>query len=174
MGALGAMLLTGCTEATPRVEKAREVRQDAPPPDPYERSPSRYGEVPLHAGFSPDPRVVSGTALGEIQARSIHRRCRGWIAAVPDYLLDADTAFLRLHVLARSGSDVTLVVRKPDGEVVCNDNRKGTLDPMIRSDFPIGTAQVWVGVKTEGGTASYRLGFSEVKWHSSSLPLPDD
>ena len=42
------------------------------------------------------------------------------------------------------------------------------------TDFPIGTTQIWVGVKEEGGIADYRLGFSEVKWKSSSLPLPDE
>ncbi len=175
---MALLLLGACTEEPPaaRVPATVTVSDDeAPePPNPYVRSPSRFGVVPLHAGFSPDPRVVSGTALGEVRARSIHRRCRGWISAVPDYLLDADTAFLQLHVLGRSRDDVTLVVRKPDGAVVCNDDRKGTTDPMIRSDFPIGTTQIWVGVKSEGAIASYRLGFSEVKWLSASIPLPDD
>ena len=78
-------------------------------PNPYERSESRFGAIPLHAGFSPDPRVVSGEALGQIPARTLHRKCRGWIAQTPDYLLDADTAFLRLYILARSRSDVVLV-----------------------------------------------------------------
>lgn len=142
-------------------------------PDPYESSPSRFGVVPLHAGFSPDPRVVAGEALGEVRARSIHRKCRGWISKSPDYLLDADTAFFQLYVLGRARSDVLLVVRKPDGTVLCNDNRPGTKDPMIRAEFPIGTTQVWVGVKDEGGAAQYRLGFSEVKWKSSSIPLPE-
>jgi hypothetical protein len=44
---------------------------------------------------------------------------------------------------------------------------------MVRGDFPSGTTQVWVGVQAEGETASYRLGFSEVKWKSSSIALPE-
>lgn len=147
--------------------------EQAQPPDPYSHSPSRFGVVHLHAGFNPDPRVVEGTALGEVPARSIHRKCRGWIAEVPDYVLAADTAFLRLHLLGRSRDDVSLVVRKPDGSVVCNDDRNGKRDPMIRSDFPIGSTQIWVGVPSEGGTALYRIGFSEVKWRSSEVPLPE-
>lgn len=166
---------TGCTEKDaprepPEVARAREPVEE---PDPYEHSASRFGVVPLHAGFSPDPRVVGGTALGEVRATSIHRKCKGWISETPDYLLDAATAFFQLHVLGRSRSDVLLVVRKPDGVVLCNDNRSGTKDPMIRSEFPIGTTQVWIGVREEGATADYRLGFSEVKWKSSSIPLPD-
>ncbi len=175
-GAVALLAATaGCTANEAPVPPPRAVsdREPVEAPDPYEHSSSRFGVVPLHAGFSPDPRVVGGTAVGEVKARSIHRKCRGWISKTPDYLLDADTAFFQLHVLGRSVTDTLLVLRKPDGEVLCNDNRGGTKDPMIRSDFPIGTTQVWIGVREVGATADYRLGFSEVKWKSSSIPLPD-
>lgn len=168
------LLFGGCTAEPPPAEPLQAL-EPAPKeaPDPYQNSASRFGSVPLHAGFSPDPRVVSGTAIGDISAKSIHRKCRGWISETPDYLIEADTAFFLLHVMGRSKSDLLLVVRKPNGAVLCNDNRNGTKDPMVSSDFPIGTTQVWVGVKEEGASASYRLGFSEVKWRSSSIPLPD-
>lgn len=146
---------------------------EVPSHNPYADTPSRFGAVPLHAGFSPDPRVVSGEAVGEVEARSLHRRCRGWISALPDYLLEADTAFFRLYVLARSLEDVSLVVRKPNGKVICNDDRYGGRDPMVRGNFPMGSTQVWVGVKDEGATALYRLGFSEMKWKPSTLALPE-
>jgi hypothetical protein len=163
-----------CTDRSAPVEPVQVEATSAPvgAPDPFVHTPSRYGVVPLHAGFSPDPRVVGGSAVGEVPAKTLHRRCRGWISETPDYLLTADTAFFRLHVLGRSSSDVLLVVRKPDGTVLCNDNRSGTKDPMIRSEFPIGTTQVWVGVQEEGAKADYRLGFSEVKWKPSAVPLP--
>lgn len=174
-GLVLTVALVGCTEKDAPVEPRdlSHAPELAEAPDPYEHSASRFGVVPLHAGFSPDPRVVGGTAIGEVSAKSVHRKCKGWISEAPDYLLDADTAFFKLHVLGRSRSDVLLVVRTPDGAVLCNDNRNGTKDPMIRSEFPIGSTQVWVGVREEGGRADYRLGFSEVKWRSSSIPLPD-
>ncbi len=169
------MLLAACSEkdSAPEVQGPLSASPKSEPPNPYLRSPSRFGVVHLHAGFNPDPRVIEGTALGEVPARSIHRRCRGWIAERPDYVLAADTAFLQLHVLGRSRDDVSLVVRKPDGSVVCNDDRNGTRDPMVRSDFPIGSSQIWVGVPQQGATALYRIGFSEVKWRSSAIPLPE-
>lgn len=172
-----AWVLSGGADCTGEAEINRNEPVQPPrekPPNPYEHSPSRFGSVPLHAGFSPDPRVVSGTAIGEVPARSLHRKCRGWVSRVPDYLLQAETAFFQLYVLGRSRSDVVVVARKPDGSVVCNDNRPGTKDPMIHDDFPIGTTQFWVGVKEEGESAPYRLGFSEVMWRSSSIRLPDD
>lgn len=152
------------------VTSASEMAQA---PDPYKDSPSRFGVVPLHAGFSPDPHIVEGTAIGEVLANSIHHKCKGWISEMPDYLLDANTAFFDLYVMARSRYDVLLVVRQPDGTVLCNDNRPGTHDPMIRSDFPLGTAQIWIGLKLEGATAAYRLGFSEMMGRSAVIPLPD-
>jgi hypothetical protein len=168
------LLLVACTEK----DEAQQVLAPLPAgppverPDPYLHSPSRFGAVHLHAGFNPDPRVVDGTAIGEVPASSIHRKCKGWVTEKPDYVLAADTAFLRLHVLGRSREDVSLVVRKPDGSVLCNDNRNGTRDPMVRSQFPIGSSQVWVGVREKGVTALYSLGFSEVNWRSSVVPLP--
>lgn len=168
------LLLIACTEKD-RAPQALVPLPPGPrvePPDPYLHTPSRFGAVHLHAGFNPDPRVVEGSAIGEVRASSLHRKCKGWVAERPDYLLTADTAFLELHVLGRSREDVSLVVRKPDGTVVCNDNRNGTRDPMLRSEFPIGSSQVWVGVREKDATALYSLGFSEVKWRSSALPLP--
>jgi hypothetical protein len=168
------LLLAPCTEK----DEAQQVLAPLPAgppvgrPDPYLHSPSRFGAVHLHAGFNPDPRVVDGTANGEVPASSIHRKCKGWVTEKPDYVLAADTAFLQLHVLGRSREDVSLVVRKPDGSVLCNDNRNGTRDPMVRSEFPIGSSQVWVGVREKGATALYSLGFSEVNWRSSVVPLP--
>lgn len=172
---LWVVLLAACNEkdGAPHVPAPLPPSSRSEPPNPYSRSSSRFGVVHLHAGFNPDPRVVEGTALGEVPARSIHRRCKGWIAESPDYLLATDTAFLRLHVLGRSRDDVSLVIRKPDGKVVCNDDRNGTRDPMVRSDFPIGSTQIWVGVPTQGATALYRIGFSEVTWRSSVIPLPE-
>jgi hypothetical protein len=171
-----ATAMLACTGDTPDDDPPSPRAPKAEPaklPDPYEQSPSRFGVVPLHAGFSPDPRVVGGEARGEVRAKSVHRKCKGWISKTPDYLLDADTAFFQLYVLGRSRSDLVLVVRKPDGTVLCNDNRSGTRDPMIRGTFPIGTTQIWVGVQRKDDRAPYRLGFSEVKWKSSAIPLPE-
>ncbi|MGB5695759.1 MAG: hypothetical protein WBM46_08915 [Polyangiales bacterium] len=164
-------VLTGCTNDSVIIDPRAVVSQPAEAIDPYADSPSRFGRVPLHAGFSPDPQLVAGIATGEVQAATIHRRCRGWVAEMPDYLLEADTAFLQIYLLGRSRSSISLVLRKPDGSVSCSRNK--TMEPMIRSDLPIGASQIWVGVEEEGTTASYQLGFSEVKWKPSSIPLPE-
>ncbi len=129
-------------------------------------------EVRLYAGFNPDPRIVSGSARGEIPARSIHKRCSGWVSSRPNHLVVADTAFLKLYVFARSSERVSIVVEKPNGRVVCEDGKKGRGDPMLYSNIPIGTSKVWVGVAAEGAAAQYNLGFSEVTWQSTAIPTP--
>lgn len=167
-------ICASCTNDDAALGPPDVAMQPAKGADPYADSPSRFGVIPLHAGFSPDPRVVGGMSTGEAPASTIHRKCRGWISEVPDYLLRAETAFLQLNVMARSRQDVLLVLRTPEGTVLCNDNRPGTRDPMIRASFPLGSTQIWVGVHEQGGVATYRLGFSELKTQSTSIPLPED
>ncbi len=167
-------LIAGCSAGaeSPRSIEIEDLTERAERPDPYAESSTRHGEVVLHAGFSPDPLTVTGTTVGTVSAKNLHKRCSGWVGEEPDYLLRARTAFLKLHILARSEEDIVLVVRKPDGRVLCNDNRSGHTDPMVHSSVPIGTAQVFVGTRTKGAEASFRLGFSELKWKPSELELP--
>ena len=172
-GLLTAMfLLQGCEGARGAEEQRDDGQSRSPYPsrsDPYAGSEPRLGTIKLHAGFNPDPHTVTGTAIGEVEASTLSKKCKGWISKKPDYLMASHTAFYQLHILARSPEDIVLVVRGPDGKVKCNDNRKGDTHPMVKSTFPIGTTQVWIGVKSEGERAPYRLGFSEVKWKPSVL-----
>ena len=152
-GVLVASLLAiaACTEAlgSGEPDDATRAPSESKTADLFDDPSSRLGVVPLHAGFSPDPRVVAGTAVGEVPANSIHRKCKGWISETPDYLLATDTAFFNLHVLGSLALRHRAGVRKPGGDVLCNNNRRGTNDPMLRSDFPIGTTQVWIAVPTQ-------------------------
>lgn len=174
---IAAALAAGCPdeaeERTPQPLAPLPPGPAAEPADPYLRSSSRFGVVHLHAGFNPDPRVVEGTTEGTVQAETLHRRCRGWTSAEPDYLVAADTAFLQLYVIGRAPHGLSLVLRKPDGTVVCKNNRSARWSPVLRTDLPMGTSQLWVGVPEEHDTTAYSLGFSEVTWRASSVPMPD-
>ena len=132
----------------------------------------RRGTVTLHAGFNPDPHVVHGTAKGEVLASSIRKKCKGWISEQPDYLLHSETAFFRIHILARSEDEIFLVVRDPEGSVFCSDARKETNEPRVKAELPLGTTQVWIGVKRKGLQSKYTLGFSEMSSKPSELPAP--
>ena len=122
---------------------------------------SNFGTVSLTPGFVPDPHVVSGTSGGAIQASTWQAGCTGWVSQTPDHILDAQGNFGLMRVLVRSGSDTTLVVQKPDGSYLCNDDTEGR-NPVIAGSFPPGPYKVWVGSYRQGQNASYQVGFSEL------------
>jgi len=173
--AMALLVLAACTDEP---DEPSQLLVPLPPgpeverPDPFARSRSRFGIVELHAGFNPDPRVIEGRAVGEVPASSVRRRCKGWIGEQPDYLLSAHTAFLQLYLIARAKPAPAVVLRTPDGSVSCRRGAQGKTATVLRSELPLGTSQLWVGVAKEGDSTPYRLGFSEVSWRSSSVAMP--
>lgn len=134
------------------------------PPVPAQPAPtmqSNFGTVTLEAGFVPDPHVVSGTSGGNIDASTLSAGCSGWVSSTPDHILDARGAFSTMRILGHSSGDVTLVVQKPDGSYLCNDDAEGT-DPVVEGSFAAGSYRIWVGSYEQGRNAQYRLGFSEL------------
>lgn len=127
---------------------------------------SNFGTVQLNAGFVPDPHTASGTSGGSIDASTWQAGCNGFVTTQPDHLFVAATAFANLRVMAHSTGDITLVVQKPDGTYLCNDDTDGT-DPLVEGAFPAGTYKVWIGSYQAGTNSPYTLGFSEL---SSVMP----
>jgi hypothetical protein len=122
---------------------------------------SNFGTVQLNAGFVPDPHTASGTSGGSIDAATWQAGCNGFVTTQPDHLFVAATAFANLRVMAHSTGDITLVVQKPDGTYLCNDDTDGT-DPLVEGAFPAGTYKVWIGSYQAGTNSPYTLGFSEL------------
>lgn len=127
---------------------------------------SNFGTVQLNAGFVPDPHTASGTSGGNIDATTWQAGCNGFVTQQPDHLFVAATAFANLRVMAHSQGDVTLIVQKPDGTYLCNDDAENT-DPIVEGAFPAGTYKVWIGSYQAGTNSPYTLGFSEL---SSVMP----
>jgi hypothetical protein len=130
-----------------------------------------FGVVTLAPGFMPDPHVAQGTSGGGRDASTVTAGCNGWIAQNPDHNFVASGAFTTLRIMARSESDTTLVIRKPDGTYACNDDSDG-LNPLVQIDNAVaGTYNVWIGSYQQGQNAAYKLGFSELATTTpSSLP----
>lgn len=127
---------------------------------------SNFGTVQLNAGFMPDPHTASGTSGGSIDAATWQAGCNGFVTTQPDHLFVAATAFANLRVMAHSTGDITLVVQKPDGTYLCNDDTEGT-DPLVEGAFPAGTYKVWIGSYQAGTNSPYTVGFSEL---GSTMP----
>lgn len=126
---------------------------------------SNFGTVTLAPGFPDDPHKASGTSGGAINAQTLDATCAGWVSATPDHLLQATGAFSNLRVMAKATNatdDITLVVQRPDGTYLCNDDSDG-LNPLVAGPFAAGTYKIWLGSYEEGANAAYTLGFSELE-----------
>jgi len=128
---------------------------------------SNFGTVTLTPGFTPDPHVVQGTSGGSVDASNVNPQCRGWVSPQPDHLFTTQQAFSNLKILVSSTSDTTLVIHKPDGTYLCNDDADG-LNPAVTGLFTPGTYRIWVGSYQQGQNSAYRLGFTELSGITAS------
>lgn len=103
-------------------------------------------------------RAVRGRNGGALGSQGIHGQgvCRGFFQGPPSHVvaLTQPQSFLRMYVM--SAADSTLIVRRPDGQVLCNDDTY-QLNPGIEGSFPAGLYQVWVGTYRENESRPYAL-----------------
>jgi len=124
---------------------------------------ANYGEIELESGFTPDPRVISLRAGGDIAARRAGAGCNGFITDPPDVRLHYDAGSLPLIISVDAGSDTTLVVNGPDGSFYCDDDSGEGVNPSVRLNRPqSGRYEIWVGTYSSGNSQPARLYISEV------------
>ncbi len=121
---------------------------------------SNFTDVNLAPGFSPTPFTTTGTSGGSIAAAGLGSGCTGHIARTPDHLFQATGNFGSLKVMIQSEQDTTLVVRRPDGTYLCNDDTDG-FNPAVTGPFPPGQYRIWVGSYSAGNNGAYTIGFTE-------------
>lgn len=115
-----------------------------------------FGRLVVGPGFmTRNVRGRNGGALGSdgIRGQGI---CRGYFQGPPSHvvMVTSPQAFMRMYVM--SAADSTLVVRRPDGQVLCNDDTY-QLNPSIDGPFMPGLYQVWVGTYRENESRPYAL-----------------
>ena len=153
---LGAALNMAAEQAQQAQPAAQQQQAQAPAGE------SNFGTVSLNPGFVPDPHTATGTSGGATDATSLGTAgCVGYIAGTPDHLFNATAAFSSLRVMAHSTADITLVIQKPDGTYVCNDDSEGT-NPLVEAPFAAGVYKIWIGSYEQGTNSPYTLGFSEL------------
>jgi S1-C subfamily serine protease len=125
-----------------------------------------FGTVALTAGFSPDPHTVSMASGGEIDVGYIGGECTGYAAIAPDFRLNwtGQTDALRIFFGADDGGDTTLLINRPDGSWLCNDDAAArTLDPMVViEDAPTGQYDIWVASYSAGDFVNGTLYLTEL------------
>ncbi len=103
--------------------------------------------------------VLTGQAGGSRAASDLSAGCSGWIAQVPDHVLDLSEQ-TELMFRVRSAADTTLFIEGPRGLKSCADDEDG-LNPVIRGTMLPGRYRIYVGTYEElETTAEYTLGIS--------------
>lgn len=105
-----------------------------------------FGDVELDEGFLPDPHAVSVTSGGSIDL-DLAGCDYGYVSTAPDVdLYYTTTGGASLYVYVEGEDDTTLLVNRPDGNWICDDDSHGGLNPLVTipaaSD---GLYNIWVG-----------------------------
>lgn len=87
-----------------------------------------------------------------------NKKCLGFGDPTPDHILilQQNLSSLKLRVNS-GGSDTTLVVQGPQGNVRCGDSQAGKDASLTDTDWKAGTYKVWVGSATPGTRRDYTL-----------------
>lgn len=111
----------------------------------YTEEPT-YGSVSLEEGFLPDPHSVSLTAGGSIEV-NMGSCSYGFVANAPDVDFYYTTSGgSDLYIYVDGANDTTLLINKPDGTWVCNDDGLGGGNPIVViSGAAGGLYNIWVG-----------------------------
>ena len=120
----------------------------------------QHGTVVLNARFTPDPHTVGLTAGGSI--RTSRGGCRAYVSDAPDIVLDYRASVYALNIYVRSSADTTLLVNRPDGTWMCDDDGGNGNNPLISFPAPMpGQYSIFVGTY-RSSTASATLYVSEL------------
>lgn len=123
---------------------------------------SNFGSLAVSAGFIPDPVTASGSSGGTVDASTWAAGCSGFVTTTPDHVLTASTPFPRLAILVHSPGDVTLIVERPDGSLLCSDDFEGTNPLVVGESLSAGQYRVWIGSRRANENHPYTLGVTEL------------
>ncbi|EAQ30175.1 hypothetical protein NAP1_05345 [Erythrobacter sp. NAP1] len=125
------------------------------------------GTVTLSANFEDDPRTVSVTSGGDIDASEAIDGCVGYISEDPDVRLsftaDESPNAFPLYISATSDEDTVLVINAPDGNWYCNDDGSEGQNPsVVFGPAQSGDYEIWIGSYEQGQYHDAQLNISEL------------
>jgi hypothetical protein len=125
----------------------------------------------LTAGFTPDPQTLQVKAGGSIAVAEAGRVLDLGDMGECDYGYIAGNAVgisysagsLDLYVYAESGGDTMLLIKTPGGDMLCDDDGHGSLNPLVHIEDPeSGLYVVWAGSYSNGAFQDATLYVSEL------------
>ncbi|BBC22711.1 hypothetical protein [Pseudanabaena sp. ABRG5-3] len=124
--------------------------------------------IALGRNFRPDPATLQGNGGGNVSLASlagIADNCRGFANTTPNHTITLNETFPLLDLLVYNSNvndDPTLLVKGPNGIVICADDESSGRYPQTNRRLPKGTYQVWVGSKSVNQSFPYTLSLSEI------------
>ena len=99
----------------------------------------------------PDPFILTIDAGGDVDASAadVGAGCVGYVTGNPDLKFDFGGGTLRAFFA--STGDTTLIMYKPDGSYVCNDDGVGANPVIDVANAAAGTYSLWIGTYSSGG-----------------------
>lgn len=132
------------------------------------------GTVVIGPGFTPTPIIMAGTAGGPSDASTmggaaVSGYCVGVIPTTPQHVLEITAPISHLRVVVDAftpgtggSNDTTLFVRVPGGNIWCDDDGGGELQPMVEGAVSPGRVEIFVGAYSSSGVgARYKIAFTE-------------
>lgn len=128
-----------------------------------------FSEIPLSRNFRPDPLKFGGNAGGKASLAAIAGiadNCRGFAQNAPNHTLNLAENFPVMDLLVYTNNindDPTMLIKGPNGIVICADDESAGRNPQITGRLPKGIYQIWVGSKNANQSFSYTLSLSEIR-----------
>lgn len=125
--------------------------------------------ISLGRNFRSDPATLSGNGGGGKSIASIAGiadNCRGFANVAPNHTITLTETFPVMDVLVYSSNindDPTMLIKGPNGIVICADDESNGRNPQVNRRLPKGNYQVWVGSKTINQSFAYTLSLSEIR-----------
>ncbi|MBK8169773.1 MAG: hypothetical protein IPK60_05465 [Sandaracinaceae bacterium] len=128
-----------------------------------------FGSRRFVPGFRNDPLRIRITSGGATRVRDLNlgSGCTGYVTLQPDFVMNltGESPQLRVYVNeARDNADTTLVIRRPDGSWLCNDDSFNGRNPSVDLDnAQPGAYAIWVGSYESEVQARARLNITELR-----------
>ncbi len=131
--------------------------------------------VNLQAGFILDPYLIPVVGHVDQAAASLQAGCNGFVGAEPNAVVNWSGSAERLNLFVYSDDDAVLVVQKPDGTILCNDDAGlNTVAPLVTiADPAAGAYKVYVGSAKKDAPALGFLALTQASLDDASLAALD-
>ncbi len=125
--------------------------------------------ISLARNFRPDPATLMGNGGGGKSIASIagiSDNCRGFANGSPSHTVTLTETFPMMDILVYTSNindDPTMLIKGPNGIVICADDESGGRNPQVSRRLPKGEYQIWVGSKNANQSFPYTLSLSEIR-----------